>query len=134
MNSAASGPTPSTRLAPSSISSLRIAADGVPELFDDVDAVLRSIGGSLDGPQAPVRFGTWVGGDRDGNPNVTPETTLEVLAFQRGRALRLLVTEIEELSSELSVSTAVADISEELQAQLDADRSRFPTLSPGSAS
>ena len=107
---------------------VEIAADGVPELFDDVDAVLRSIGGSLDGPQAPVRFGTWVGGDRDGNPNVTPETTLEVLAFQRGRALRLLVTEIEELSSELSVSTAVAGISEELQAQLDADRSRFPDV------
>ena len=78
---------------------IEIAADGVPELFDDVDAVLRSIGGSLDGPQVPVRFGSWVGGDRDGNPNVTPATTLEVLKFQRGRALRLLVAEIEELTS-----------------------------------
>ena len=105
-----------------------IVADGVPELFDDVDAVLRSIGGSLDGTQAPVRFGSWVGGDRDGNPNVTPATTLEVLAFQRGRALRLLVAEIEELSSELSVSTAVTGISEELQAQLEADRDGFPDV------
>lgn len=105
-----------------------IAADGVPELFDDVDAVLRTIGGSLDGPQVPVRFGSWVGGDRDGNPNVTPETTLEVLAFQRGRALRLLVAEIEELSSELSVSTAVAGITEEMQAQLETDRDGFPDI------
>lgn len=115
-----------------------IATDGVPELFDDVDAALRAVGGSLDGPQVPVRFGTWVGGDRDGNPNVTPETTLEVLAFQRGRALRLLVAEIEELSSELSVSTAVTGISEELSARLEADRqgfsdivSRFSLLSAG---
>ena len=107
---------------------IEIAADGVPELFDDVDAVLRSIGGSLDGPQVPVRFGSWVGGDRDGNPYVTPAITLEVLAFQRGRALRLLVAEIEELSSELSVSTAVTGITGELQAQLDADRGGFPDV------
>ncbi|MCY3576136.1 MAG: phosphoenolpyruvate carboxylase [bacterium] len=105
-----------------------IAADGVPELFDDVDAVLRSIGGSLDGPQVPVRFGSWVGGDRDGNPNVTPETTLEVLNFQQGRALRLLVAEVEELSSELSVSTAVTAITPELQAQIEADRDDFPDV------
>ncbi|MDE0613953.1 phosphoenolpyruvate carboxylase [Candidatus Poriferisocius sp.] len=105
-----------------------IAADGVPELFDDVDAVLRNIGGSLDGPQVPVRFGSWVGGDRDGNPNVTPETTLEVLNIQRGRALRLLVTEVEDLSSELSVSTAVTAITPELQAQIEADRDDFPDV------
>ena len=105
-----------------------IAVDGVPELFDDVDAVLRKIGGSLDGPQVPVRFGSWVGGDRDGNPKVTPETTLEVLDFQEGRALRLLVAEIEELSSELSVSTAVSGITPELQAQIEADRDGFPDV------
>ena len=105
-----------------------IASDGVPELFDDVDAVLRAIGGSLEGPQVPVRFGSWVGGDRDGNPNVTPETTLEVLDFQRGRALRLLVAEIEELSSELSVSTAVTGITDDMQAQLEADREAFPDI------
>ena len=107
---------------------IEIAADGVPELFDDVDAALRSIGGSLDGPQVPVRFGSWVGGDRDGNPNVTPETTIEVLDFQRSRAIRLLVSEIEQLSSELSVSTAVTGISDELLAHLEADCDRFPDV------
>ncbi len=105
-----------------------VAADGVPELLDDVDAVLRSIGGALDADRVPVRFGSWVGGDRDGNPNVTPETTMEVLRFQRTRALRLLITEIEELSSELSVSTVVTSVSDELAAQLDADRERFPEV------
>ena len=105
-----------------------VVAEGLPEVFDDVDAALRAIGGELGGDDAPVRFGSWVGGDRDGNPNVTPATTLEVLEFQRSRALRLLVAEIEELSAELSVSTAVARISPELAAQLDVDRDNFPEL------
>ncbi len=105
-----------------------IVADGVPELLDDVDAVLRTIGGALD-DQVPVRFGSWVGGDRDGNPNVTPATTMEVLAFQRARALRLLTDEIEDLSSELSVSTAVTGISDELARQLAADQESFPDVS-----
>lgn len=102
-----------------------IVGEGIPELFDDVDAVLRGIGGSLE-DRVPVRFGSWVGGDRDGNPNVTPATTLEVLDFQRARALRLLITEIEELSSELSLSTVVTGVSDELAAQLDDDRERYP--------
>ena len=105
-----------------------IVVDGAPELFDDVDAALRSIGGSLDN-RAPIRFGSWVGGDRDGNPNVTPSTTLEVLAFQRSRALRLLIEEVERLSSELSVSTAVTGISAALAQQLEADRDDFPSVS-----
>lgn len=107
----------------------QIVTDGVPELFADIDAVLRSIGGSLAPDHVPVRFGSWVGGDRDGNPNVKPETTLAVLAFQRGRALRLLITEIEALSLELSVSTAVTGISSELAAHLETDAEQFPTVS-----
>ena len=110
-----------------------IVTDGVPELFEDVDAALRAIGGDLGGDAVPVRFGSWVGGDRDGNPNVTPQTTREVLAFQRARALRILISEIEALSSELSVSTAVTGISEDLAATLDDDRARFPGLTTRAA-
>ncbi|MGB5760590.1 MAG: phosphoenolpyruvate carboxylase [Acidimicrobiales bacterium] len=105
-----------------------IVTDGLPQLFEDVDAALRRIGGSLAPGRVPIRFGSWVGGDRDGNPNVTPDTTRQVLAHQRSRALRILIAEIEELSSELSVGTAVAGISEELVARLDDDRQRFPTV------
>ncbi|MGI9596927.1 MAG: phosphoenolpyruvate carboxylase, partial [Acidimicrobiales bacterium] len=105
-----------------------IVVDGLPQLFDDIDATLRHIGGSLAPGRVPIRFGSWVGGDRDGNPNVTPETTSEVLAHQRSRALRLLIAEIEDLSSELSVGTAVTSISDELAAQLEQDRQRFPAV------
>ena len=41
----------------------QIVTEGVPELFEDVDATLRSIGGELDPERVPVRFGSWVGGD-----------------------------------------------------------------------
>ncbi len=101
---------------------------GVPELLDDIDAALAGHGHGLDPDAQPVRFGSWVGGDRDGNPNVTPATTCEVLDFQRERALRLLISEIEQLSAELSISTAVRPISNELQAQLDADDEAFPQV------
>ncbi len=115
-----------------------IAANGVPELLDDIDSALDPLGGALDPDRSPIRFGSWVGGDRDGNPNVTAATTVEVLEFQRQRALRILVDEIEALSSELSVGLAVRGVSDELAAQLEADRrlypdvtARFDTLSAG---
>ncbi len=103
-----------------------IVTEGVPDLLADLDATLRSLGGELNPDSAPIRFGSWVGGDRDGNPNVTPGTTGEVLDFQRGRALRIVISEIEGLSSELSVSTSVRPISDELREQLEADHDRFP--------
>ena len=105
-----------------------IVVDGVPELLDDIDAVLGSLGGGLDPDRSPIRFGSWVGGDRDGNPNVTPDTTVKVLEFQRQRALRILVGEIEQLSSELSVGVAVRRVSDELSGRLAADREQFPEV------
>ena len=105
-----------------------IAVHGVPELLDDIDAVLTSLGSGLDPDRSPIRFGSWVGGDRDGNPNVTGATTVEVLEFQRHRALRILVEEIEGLSSELSVGLAVRGVSDELTERLAADHQRFPEV------
>ncbi len=128
-----------------------IATDGIPELLDDIDSVLRDLGDSddgesgdsesgnsesggghgsngLDSAATPVRFGSWVGGDRDGNPNVTTQTTIEVLEFQRQRALRILLSEIEGLSGELSVGIAVAGISDELAKQLQDDEKQFPEI------
>ena len=104
-----------------------IVTDGVPELFDDIDMVLRNIGGALN-DKVPIQFGSWVGGDRDGNPNVTPQTTRDVLNFQRNRALRILISEIEALSAELSVSDMVVGVSNELSAQLQTDRQQFPAI------
>ena len=50
----------------------------------------------------PLRFGSWAGGDRDGNPNVTPAVTLDVLALQHDFGLRVLIAAVEDLLSEMS--------------------------------
>ena len=105
-----------------------MVSDGIPELLHDVDSALRSIGGELDPSRLPIGFGSWVGGDRDGNPNVTPETTTQVLTHQRSRALRILIGEMESLARELSVGTVVAGISDDLAAQLETDAEQFPLL------
>lgn len=75
---------------------------------------------------SPIRFGNWVGGDRDGNPRVTARVTRDVFGLQNERALRLFQEEVRRLSAELSQSVKVVNISSELQASLDADEALMP--------
>ena len=75
-----------------------------------------------------VRFGSWVGGDRDGNPEVTPRTTLETLALQHDRGLSYLIDLIEDLSTEVSVSQRLAPISDALAISLEEDKTQLPEI------
>ena len=102
--------------------------EAVPDLFDDIAAALESIGGQMDPTHAPIRFGTWVGGDRDGNPNVSPATTEAVLGLQRQRAIQLLVAEVTDLQNDLSVSTRVHGVTDELASAALADQDTFVGL------
>ena len=106
----------------------QLAARGLPDLWADLDGELAEISESIPVETAPVRFGSWVGGDRDGNPNVTPETTVEVLDLQRSRALRLLRSELDALRAELSASERIRPVSDELRYQIEEDRRRFPEV------
>ncbi|MCP3975595.1 MAG: phosphoenolpyruvate carboxylase [bacterium] len=110
------------------------------ELFDELDHQLARLGVALPPDSTPLHFGTWVGGDRDGNPFVTAETTLEVLEMQHDHALRELINAIEHLSFDLSPSDRIIAVSAELTAALDADavalpevHARFSRLSAGEA-
>ena len=102
--------------------------EAVPDLFDDIAAALESIGGQMDPTHAPIRFGTWVGGDRDGNPNVSTATTEAVLGLQRQRAIQLLVAEVTDLQNDLSVSTRVHEVTDELASAALADQDAFVGL------
>lgn len=69
-----------------------------------IDTALSNIGM----PKVPLehnlfRFGSWMGGDRDGNPFVTPETTREVVITARLSAVNLYSQQIEQLMFDLSV-------------------------------
>lgn len=79
------------------------------------DALERHTGRGLPRGAAPIRFGSWMGGDRDGNPNVTPDVTRHVCAMGRWIAADLYHREITVLRDELSL----ADGSDELRAATD---------------
>ncbi|MBM3162835.1 MAG: phosphoenolpyruvate carboxylase, partial [Chlorobi bacterium] len=66
-----------------------------------------------------VRFGSWVGGDRDGNPFVTAQVTEETLREMRQHALRLVREKLSELASKLSLSERLQQPSPTLQQRID---------------
>ena len=61
-------------------------------------------------------MGNWIGGDRDGNPNVSAETLRMALARQAETALRFYLTEVHQLGAELSTSHMLAPVSAEMLA------------------
>ena len=83
--------------------------DALPRYTRQVD---RALGEPLPIDVAPLRFGSWIGGDRDGNPNVTPEITRKAAWMARWVAADLYLREIDALRAELSLRSA----SDELRA------------------
>jgi phosphoenolpyruvate carboxylase len=78
----------------------------IPRLYREIE---RALPGH---PVAPfLRMGQWIGGDRDGNPNVTAATLRHALSRQAEVALRFYLTEVHELGAELSISGTLAPVS-----------------------
>jgi phosphoenolpyruvate carboxylase len=72
-----------------------------------------------------LRFGSWIGGDRDGNPSVTASVTRETLVLQRQLALRKYKQSLRELMSHVSFSQNIVKVSDELLQSIQADRERL---------
>ncbi|MGH2838352.1 MAG: phosphoenolpyruvate carboxylase, partial [Thermoleophilaceae bacterium] len=106
--------------------------DVVPDLLEDLGEELGRIGIDLSLEAPLLRFGTWAGGDRDGNPHITPEVTLRVLHLLQEHALANLVVAVEHLIGELSTSTNIVGISDELQKSLVDDELFLPAVGGGS--
>ena len=105
----------------------QLSKDVIPDLVDEIDVQLGRLGDpSTFGPT--IRFGTWVGGDRDGNPNVTPDMTMQVLEMQHEHGLRTLIEHVEAVAEELSMSARVHGISEDLRKSLETDRQTLPEV------
>ncbi|PZQ45978.1 MAG: phosphoenolpyruvate carboxylase, partial [Rhodovulum sulfidophilum] len=87
-----------------------------------VQATLMKALGKTTGEDFPafLRIGTWIGGDRDGNPFVTEEILRECFRLQSGFALRHYLHEVHRLGAELSMSTRVVRVSDDLLALADA--------------
>ena len=78
--------------------------DALPRVMRELDHALVERGlDRLPLEAAPIRFATWMGGDRDGNPNVTAAVTREVLMLGRWMAADLFLRDVEALQSSLSM-------------------------------
>jgi phosphoenolpyruvate carboxylase len=85
--------------------------DVLPQYLRTLDRTVRDLTGrALPIDAAPIRFGSWIGGDRDGNPTVTPEVTERACLMARWTAASLYANEIEALRGELSMVDANAEL------------------------
>ena len=96
--------------------------DTLPVLYSEVaSAIEAEYGVSLDLPTLPqlVSFGSWIGGDRDGNPFVTPEATREALAMAHTLLLSHYRRRLQNIFEQLGSSTQQAPVSAEVETLLD---------------
>ncbi|KRP52165.1 phosphoenolpyruvate carboxylase [Pseudomonas poae] len=81
----------------------------IPNYLRKADQALHAATGlRLPLEAAPIRFASWMGGDRDGNPNVTAPVTREVLLLARWMAADLYLRDVDQLAAELSMQKASA--------------------------
>ena len=102
----------------------------IPEVLDDFSRELSRLGIKLAPTATPLTFGSWIGGDRDGNPNITPEITKQAIVLQMGHAIRVTLEALDELRQALSVSTKLAGTSEPLLQSVAKDLELLPEIEP----
>ncbi|MGI9311488.1 MAG: phosphoenolpyruvate carboxylase, partial [bacterium] len=85
----------------------------VPRIARELDhALRRRVGAQLPLAATPIRFGSWMGGDRDGNPNTTPEVTRRVCLLNKLKAARMFRDDIDQLRRDLSMRRCNAALRE----------------------
>jgi phosphoenolpyruvate carboxylase len=105
-------------------------AGAVGDVLEDLAAELERVGVPLPAQTRPLTFGTWIGGDRDGNPNVTPEVTWDVLILQHEHGITDALELVDFLRGALSNSIRNSGASSELLDSLATDLVALPEISP----
>ncbi|OEY91520.1 phosphoenolpyruvate carboxylase [Acinetobacter qingfengensis] len=101
----------------------------VPKFLRELDdLVLTQCGKRLPLDCAPIRFASWMGGDRDGNPNVTHDITQHVLLLSRWQAAQLFLKDIGNLRWELSMQKCTPELAEAVDHHSEPYRERLREL------
>ncbi|MET9219876.1 MULTISPECIES: phosphoenolpyruvate carboxylase [unclassified Streptomyces] len=105
-------------------------AGAVGDVLEDLAAELERVGLPLPAGTRPLTFGTWIGGDRDGNPNVTPQVTWDVLILQHEHGITDALDLVDVLRGALSNSIRNCGASTDLLDSLATDLVALPEISP----
>ena len=100
----------------------------VPEILDQFSKELLRIGVEIPISARPLSFGTWIGGDRDGNPFITAEVTKSAILLQNAHFTRTIIHLLDELRQALSISTKLAGVSQELLNSVAQDLELLPEI------
>ena len=100
----------------------------VPEILDQFNKELKRIGVEIPLSSRPLSFGTWIGGDRDGNPFITSEVTKAAILLQNAHFTRTIIHLLDELRQALSISTKLAGVSKELLDSVAQDLELLPEI------
>ena len=103
-----------------------LALNTVPEVLNDFARELKRLDINLPVSARPLTFGTWIGGDRDGNPNITAQVTEDAVLLQVAHAIRTTISAMDELRQLLSVSTRITGATPELSASVERDLKNIP--------
>lgn len=107
-----------------------LTSAAVLDVLEELEEHLASWDVELPLTTSPLRFGTWMGGDRDGNPNVTPAVTRQVLQLQASHGITVIRHKVNELRRTLSVSERLSEISEKLLARTAEMLEELPEVEP----
>ena len=103
-------------------------ADAAPQVLGDLAETLKQLGVETAPTARPLTFGSWIGGDRDGNPFVTPAVTRDVLMIQHEHGIQATELAMDQLIDELSVSRRIRGVSLDLSASLAKDLDNLPEI------
>lgn len=102
--------------------------DTVPEVLASFANEVKRLGVELLPNAKPLSFGTWIGGDRDGNPNITAAVTKSAILLQNSHFTRAINRHLDELRQSLSISTKLAGVTKELEKSLAEDLEKLPEI------
>lgn len=103
--------------------------DTLPELSVRLTRALKNAFPHLKPPATNFcNFGSWVGGDRDGNPFVTPDVTWKTACYQRGLVLERYIASVADLSDVLSLSLHWSNVLPDLLDSLEQEQNIFPDI------